>query len=116
MFIALHRHHRNDERAISIHGLAERAAAHGVRATAHKTTHYKLDAVWDGCTENEEMRYAFENGHSYASPEGEEVPKDSTMVLRRRVIGVALLRTSRELASEATVILQPKLDAVRTSP
>ena len=80
------------------------------------TAHYKLDAEWDGCKEFADMREAFENGDNYLSPGGVEVPKDSTIVLHRSILGVALLRTSLELASEASVILQSKLEALRTSP
>ncbi|KAH3967944.1 hypothetical protein HBH98_165170 [Parastagonospora nodorum] len=70
-------------------------------------THYKLDAEWDG---------SFENGDNYVSPGGVKVPKDSTIVLHQSILGVALLRTSRKLVSEASVILQPKLEALRASP
>ena len=80
-----------------------------------KTTHYKLDAEWLGCTELADLREAFENGDNYVSPEGIEVPKDSTILLHRTILGIAIPRTSRTLASEAKVILQPKLNALRMS-
>jgi hypothetical protein len=80
-----------------------------------KTTHHKVPILWSERYFADAAFELFDTG-DYWTIGDVHVPKPSLNLVHTTISGIAVLRVSRTIASEAGAILHPKLTALRAVP
>ena len=80
-----------------------------------KTTHYAVEVEQiEGREEHRDIMT--EEGNTWMSQSGVEHPKSSIILAHKSIAGLAIMRTSKKINSEAEAILRCRLEALRTAP